>query len=91
MSHGRTLLENWTPEQAARMEKAIFVAQHRLHDLEMFGDESLIKLIDSHPRHALGINTMGADHYAVRIGRKVEPAISRRRSYSGPPSKVGFG
>jgi hypothetical protein len=43
------------------MEKAIFVAQHRLHDLEMFGDESLIKLIDSHPRHALGINTMGAD------------------------------
>ena len=61
MSHGRTLLENWTPEQAARMEKAIFVAQHRLHDLEMFGDESLIKLINSHPRHVLGINTMGAD------------------------------
>lgn len=55
------LLENWTPEQAARMEKAIFVAQHRLQDLEMFSDEHLIELIDRHPRKELGINTMGTD------------------------------
>ncbi len=53
------LLENWTPEQAARMERAIFVAQHRLNKLDMFGDERLVELIDRHPRRDLGINTMG--------------------------------
>jgi hypothetical protein len=61
MTFGRPLLENWTPEQAARMEKAIFVAQHRLHDLQLFGDEQLIALLDRHPRQDLGINTMGTD------------------------------
>ena len=55
------LLENWTPEQAARMEKAIFIAQHRLHELDLFDDEHLVKLIDCHPRQDLGINTMGTD------------------------------
>jgi hypothetical protein len=55
------LLENWTPDQAARMENAIFVAQHRLQDLEMFRDEHLIDTLDRHPRKDLGINTMGDD------------------------------
>lgn len=55
------LLENWTPDQAARMENAIFVAQHRLQDLEMFRDEHLIDTLDRHPRKDLGINTMGED------------------------------
>ena len=55
------LLENWTPEQAARMERAIFVAQHRLHTLELFDDEHLIDVLDRHPRADLGINTMGDD------------------------------
>ena len=55
------LLENWTPEQAARMERTIFVAQHRLHTLELFDDEKLVELLDSHPRQDLGINTMGTD------------------------------
>jgi len=50
-------LENWTPDQAARMENAIFVAQHRLQDLEMFRDEHLIDTLDRHPRQDLGINT----------------------------------
>jgi hypothetical protein len=61
MSFGQPLLENWTPEQADRMENAIFVAQHRMHELEMFGDEQLIELIDRHPQQDLGINTMGTD------------------------------
>jgi hypothetical protein len=56
-----TLLENWTPEQVARMERTIFVAQHRLQTLEFFGDERLIELLDRHPRRDLGINTMGDD------------------------------
>jgi hypothetical protein len=55
------LLENWTPEQAARMEQTIFVAQHRLHTLELFNDGRLIELLDRHPRADLGINTMGDD------------------------------
>ena len=55
------LLENWTPEQSARMENSIFVAQHRLHDLRLFRDEQLIQLIDQHPRQDLGINSMGND------------------------------
>jgi hypothetical protein len=55
------LLENWTPEQAARMERTIFVAQHRLHTLELFDDAHIIELLDRHPRGDLGINTMGDD------------------------------
>lgn len=55
------LLENWTSEQAARVERAIFVAQHRLDKLELFNDEQLIDLLDRHPRKDLGINTMGTD------------------------------
>lgn len=61
MTFAQPLLENWTPEQADRMENAIFVAQHRLHDLPLFGDEQLIELIERHPRNDLGINTMGTD------------------------------
>ena len=50
MTHAQPMLENWTPEQASRMEKAIFVAQHRLHNLDLFSDEQLIELIERHPR-----------------------------------------
>lgn len=55
------LLENWTPEQADRMNRAIFVAQHRLHTLPMFSNEVLAELLDRHPREHLGVNTMGRD------------------------------
>lgn len=61
MSRARNLLENWTPEQTDRMDRAIFVAQHRLHELDLFTDERLIEIIDRHPRKDLGINTMGQD------------------------------
>jgi hypothetical protein len=61
MAHSLRLLENWTPEQAARMERNIFVAQHRLTQLELFNDEQLIHLLNGHPRRDLGINTMGDD------------------------------
>ncbi len=55
------LLQNWTPAQAERMNTAIFVAQHRLHQLELFRDEHLVETLDRHPRRDLGINTMGSD------------------------------
>lgn len=66
------LLENWTPDQAARMENAIFVAQHRLQELEMFRDEHLIDTLERHPWQDLGINTMGTDpqlHHEWQEGR----------------------
>ena len=55
------LLQNWTPELSARMGNAIVVAQHRLHELDLFGDEQLIELLDKHPRAHLGISSMGSD------------------------------
>ncbi len=55
------LLENWTPEQAARMERTIFVAQHRLNTLPLFDDAEIVALLDRHPQRDLGINTMGQD------------------------------
>jgi hypothetical protein len=61
MPHTTPLLQNWTPEQAARMERTIFIAQHRLHTLEAFDDNHLVELLDRHPRRDLGINTMGDD------------------------------
>ena len=61
MIFSQPLLDNWTPEQAERMENAIFVAQHRLHELDLFNDSQLVDLIDRHPRRDLGINTMGSD------------------------------
>ncbi len=61
MPQNRPLLENWTPELSARMDKAIFVAQHRLHELDLFNDDRLVELLDRHPREFLVINTMGTD------------------------------
>ncbi len=61
MTRRPALLDNWTPEQAARLERAIFVGQHRLPTLDLFDDERLIELLDAHPRADLGINTMGDD------------------------------
>lgn len=61
MPYCSRLLENWTPEQAARMERTVFVAQHRLSTLGLFGDDRLIDLLERHPRGDLGVNSMGDD------------------------------
>ncbi len=55
------LLQNWTPELSARMERTIFVGQHRLNTLPLFDDEQLVNVLERHPRRDLGINTMGDD------------------------------
>lgn len=57
----RSLLEHWTPEQAARVDREVFVGQHRLDSLPLFSDEALVELLDRHPRRDLGVNTMGLD------------------------------
>jgi len=43
------------------MHNAIFVAQHRLAELDLFSDEGLARTLDAHPRHDLGVSTMGSD------------------------------
>ena len=56
-----SLLKNWTDQQISQMHEAIFVAEHRLAELDVFGDDALAELLDRHPRKDLGVNTMGTD------------------------------
>jgi hypothetical protein len=56
-----TLLKKWTDEQIEQMRSAIFVAEHRLAELPVFTDEGLERVLDTHPRSDLGVNTMGDD------------------------------
>ncbi len=55
------LLDNWSHEQIAQHGRGNLVAGHRLHELDLFSDEGLIRTLTTHPRGALGVNTMGAD------------------------------
>lgn len=55
------LLKVWTDKQIAQMHNAIFVAEHRLAELDWFSDEELSRTLDAHPRQDLGVNTMGTD------------------------------
>jgi len=57
----KNLLNNWTDEKAAQMHNAIFVAEHRLAELDLFSDDALARILDDHPREDLGVNTMGSD------------------------------
>lgn len=57
----KKLLKNWSADQAAQMENAIFVAEHRLGELDLFSDDGLVRTLDAHPRKDLGVNTMGTD------------------------------
>lgn len=57
----KNLLKNWSNDQIAAMHNAIFVAEHRLAELDLFSDDGLIHTLDAHPRKDLGVNTMGSD------------------------------
>lgn len=54
-------LKNWTQQQFEVLEKAVLLADHRLHESGMFTDEALAELIDGHPEEYLTISTMGSD------------------------------
>ena len=54
-------LGNWTPEQYRMLEKAVLVAEHRIHETGLFSDEALCELIDRHPDNYLTIAAMGND------------------------------
>ncbi len=55
------LLKDWSDEQIASLNRAILVANHRLAEFDLFGDEGLIETLACHPAQDLGINTMGSD------------------------------
>jgi hypothetical protein len=65
-----SLLGNWTPGQIAMLEKGVLLAEHRLHEAEVFTDAGLIRLLDQHPSHALTVSTMGEEneHFQWRDG-----------------------
>ncbi len=64
------LLCDWTADDFNILEHGVLLARHRLQDTGLFTDESLIRIIDSHPSHCLHINTMGydANRFAWREG-----------------------
>lgn len=59
-----SLLIDWTREQFETLENDILVAQHRLHELDLFSDEGLIRIFDTQPDEALGLSTMDPDSHA---------------------------
>lgn len=56
-----SLLKNWSSEQYKMLEKGVVLAQHRLAETGLFTDESLARIIDTHPPECLHVNTMGND------------------------------
>ena len=55
------LLADWTTDDFHILEKGVLLARHRLEQTGLFSDESLIRIIDTHPPEHLSVNTMGAD------------------------------
>jgi hypothetical protein len=51
----------WTKEQALAFGHRPVKAKHRLPELELFTDASLVALLEDHPREALQVFTMGKD------------------------------
>lgn len=55
------LLADWTADQVASIERAIYVANHHLAQLDLFSDAGIVETLARHPDEDLGVNTMGAD------------------------------
>lgn len=51
-----------SPEDKVKFGRLPIVGQHRLHESDLFSDESLIELLDRFPRKNLHALTMGNDH-----------------------------
>ncbi|WP_153558704.1 cupin-like domain-containing protein [Roseimaritima sediminicola] len=54
-------LVDWNPATFGALEKRILLAEHRLHELDLFSDEGLVEILDRHPDAALGLSTMDRD------------------------------
>ena len=55
------LLADWSDSEFSMLERAVVVANHRLHETDLFTDDGLIDLIDAHPGEDFSINTMGVN------------------------------
>jgi hypothetical protein len=54
-------LMQWSESQCADFGRAIQCTHHRLHETDLFSDESLTQLLDHYPRKLLQAFTMGTD------------------------------
>lgn len=61
MGHNDSYLVDWNREQYETLEKGVLLAKHRLHETGLFSDDSLARIIDTHPAECLHVNTMGTD------------------------------
>lgn len=57
---GESLID-WTEEQRASFGRIVQCTRHRLHELDLFDDDSLTALLDKYPRKLLQAFTMGTD------------------------------
>lgn len=55
------LLADWTTDEFHTLEKGVLLAKHRLAETGLFTDESLSRIIDTHPPQDFSVNTMGSD------------------------------
>ncbi len=62
-------LVDWKSEQFAGVEEKIMTAKHNLHETNLFSDEGLIKLFDTHPEYDMDICTMGAASHGAEEWR----------------------
>ena len=56
-----SLLADWQQQDFESLEERVLVAKHSLHELPMFSDEGLARILDDHPEAALSLSTMGDD------------------------------
>ncbi|MCC9605042.1 cupin-like domain-containing protein [Blastopirellula sp. JC732] len=58
MSYGNLI--DWN-KNLHQMETEVVTTTHRLVETGLFDDEHLVRILDTHPRDALNVNTMGTD------------------------------
>lgn len=51
-----------------QLENEVTAFRHRLAESELFSDESLIRIIDTHPREFCNVSTMGRDRFRYEWG-----------------------
>lgn len=81
----------WSTEEFQNFGKTPQVSKHSFHELDLFSDESLIKVLDNYPRKWLQCYTMGFDpeshqdwtpvHIADSSGKEILEALKKGRMW----------
>ena len=68
----KDLLIDWKQSDFDAVEEGVLVAQHGLGNTDLFSDETLAEILDTHPSEHLSISTMGIDpnHFDWREGHR---------------------